>query len=227
MRLPGAGAVFPEEAQPLAVQAAGALRVRTGRVSQRRRFFQQALVFAAQRLCAVPGFFAHSRHLRVGGVHRFVSVLRARLRPVGGFVVRNQFVPESLEFFTVAHRCFSFHRTDRFCHVRDQRFQTFPLLKKRGKMNAQRGFRVVPGGVQDPSDLLKPDAELPVKKDLLQPVDLFFAVEPAAVRRGSRGRQQADLAVVAQRARAHAGEPGQRVNRIFHLSSPSAEKHTR
>ena len=83
-----------------------------------------------------------------------------------------------------------------------------PPQGKQFNLFLQRLLPVEGWAVQYAPDLLQGEFQFPVEQNLLQPLQIFFIIEPVARFTYACGFQQADLIVVVQRAHAHAADAG-------------------
>ena len=83
--------------------------------------------------------------------------------------------------------------------VAGQRVQALLLLPHRIQLALQRTALLLGRGIQQRGDGAAFHAKCPIKQDLLEPPHLRGAVGAVAVFPHRRGRQQADLVIVAQR----------------------------
>ena len=152
----------------------------------------------------------------VGPVHLLISVFLPDLLPEGGLIGLYRAALEGFKFLLIGHLRSSLDVVNRSLDSQDQIVQSGPTGLQLCQVALQRRLAVKGRVVQNGPDRGQVQSQLPVEQDVLQAIQLRWAVEAVSGLRGPQRFQQSNPIIPAQSPGRDAGQIGQRLDGVFH-----------
>ena len=152
----------------------------------------------------------------VGPVHLLISVFLPDLLPEGGLIGLYRAALEGFKFLLIGHLRSSLDVVNRSLDSQDQIVQSGPTGLQLCQVALQRRLAVKGRVVQNGPDRGQVQSQFPVEQDVLQAIQLRWAVEAVSGLRGPQRFQQSNPIIPAQSPGRDAGQIGQRLDGVFH-----------